>query len=86
MNCFRQRWYIVGNDLEFDPMTLTFKSNYNNYYDRSGKVNMKDNPKELNPLIKNIYKILMTRAMKGCYLYFVDKNLEQYMKERLAPM
>jgi uncharacterized protein len=34
-------------------------------------------------IIRNTYKTLMTRGIKGCYVYFVDKELEQYFKERI---
>lgn len=34
-------------------------------------------------IIKNTYRTLMTRGMKGCYVYCVDKNLTSYLKERL---
>lgn len=34
-------------------------------------------------IIKNTYKTLMTRGMKGCYVYYVDENLKKYLKDRL---
>lgn len=34
-------------------------------------------------IIKNTYRTLMTRGMKGCYVYCVDENLGRYLKERL---
>lgn len=34
-------------------------------------------------LIKNTYRTLMTRGMKWCYVYFVDKETEQYFKSRM---
>lgn len=34
-------------------------------------------------IIKNTYRTLMTRGMKGCYVYCVDQQLSQYLKERL---
>lgn len=37
----------------------------------------------LRSIIKNTYRTLMTRGMKGCYVYFEDKNLEEYFRERL---
>lgn len=33
-------------------------------------------------LIKNTYRTLMTRGMKGCYIYCTDKNLAEYLKEK----
>lgn len=40
--------------------------------------------READEIIKNTYRTLMTRGMKGCYVYCVDKNLAEYLKERLA--
>lgn len=31
-------------------------------------------------LIKNTYRTLMTRGMKGCYVYFTDKETEEYFR------
>ncbi len=30
-------------------------------------------------IIKNTYRTLMTRGMKGCYVYCVDKKLQEYL-------
>ena len=34
-------------------------------------------------IIKNTYRTLMTRGMKGCYIYCVDKNLQEYIKNKI---
>jgi uncharacterized protein len=57
---------IIGNDLMYDPKTLTFTAQPQNYYDTTGKKGLKDDPAKLTEYLKNIYKILMTRGMKGC--------------------
>ena len=31
-------------------------------------------------IIKNTYRTLMTRGMKGCYVYCVDKGMQEYLK------
>ncbi len=33
-------------------------------------------------LVKNTYRVLLSRGMKGCYVYFVDKNTERFVKSR----
>jgi len=47
----------------------------------------KQNPEEANRLadkiIKNTYRTLMTRGMKGCYIYCVDPKLAEYLKEQV---
>lgn len=37
----------------------------------------------LDLVIKNTYRTLMTRGMKGCYVYFVDKETRDYFKSIL---
>ena len=32
-------------------------------------------------IIKNTYRTLMTRGMKGCYVYCTDKKLQEYLKK-----
>jgi DUF2075 family protein len=39
--------------------------------------------KILRGIIKNTYKTLMTRGMKGCYVYFTDKSSEHYFRNIL---
>ncbi len=34
-------------------------------------------------LVKNTYRVLMSRGMKGCYVYFMDKSTELYFKSRI---
>jgi hypothetical protein len=36
-------------------------------------------------IIRNTYRTLMTRGMKGCYVYFVDKGLEEHFRQALSP-
>jgi len=48
---------------------------------------MNENPEKakdrLRTIIKNTYRTLMTRGMKGCYVYFVDKETEMFFKSRI---
>ena len=74
---------IIGNDLCYNPDTMEIYAKYDEYFDTMGKRGLKGNPKELTKLIKNIYKILMSRGMKGCYIFCRDKNLQEYIKGRL---
>ena len=61
----------------------TFFSNWKEYMDTKGKSGLKDHPEEMCRMIRNIYRILLTRGMKGCCVYISDKPLEQYFRERL---
>lgn len=52
------------------------------------KSGIKNNPEYWKPLlktiIKNTYRTLMTRGMKGCYIYCTDSETADYFKEQLA--
>lgn len=40
--------------------------------------------KKADAIIKNTYRTLMTRGMKGCYVYFTDKETEAFFRQRAA--
>jgi DUF2075 family protein len=78
---------IIGEDLIVrDGIVLIdpSKRDSNDSTVRGYKSMMKDNPmhtKELlRGIIKNTYRTLMTRGMKGCYIYCVDKDTNDYFK------
>ena len=39
----------------------------------------------LDAIIKNTYRTLMTRGLKGCYVHFTDEETARHFKARLAP-
>ena len=73
---------ILGRDIYYDPDTHTVNGDYENYYDKTGKSGLRNKPDELTQYIKNIYRVLMTRGIKGCTIFCCDKNLQAYMKNR----
>ena len=32
--------------------------------------------------LKNVYRVLLTRAHKGVFIYFMDKDTEEYFKTK----
>lgn len=48
---------------------------------------MKEDPEKateaVDAIIRNIYRTLMTRGQKGCYVYCTDEELAEYLKSRL---
>jgi DUF2075 family protein len=73
---------IIGDDLAYNDETSSFYTDYAKYYDKVGKKGLKDDPKELNRLVRNIYKVLMTRGMKGCYVYCTSSATTDYIRTR----
>lgn len=51
------------------------------------KKQMKENPEatkaQLDAIIKNTYRTLMTRGQKGCYVYCADPEAQEYFKQAL---
>jgi hypothetical protein len=47
------------------------------------KVDPESATKKADAIIKNTYRTLMTRGMKGCYVYFTDKETENYFRARI---
>ncbi len=82
---------IIGDDLRFENGKLITDYTKRAKTDKSikGIVNYAKNngidaaQKLTEPIIKNTYKTLMTRGMKGCYIYCTNKNLREYLKSCL---
>lgn len=34
-------------------------------------------------LVKNTYRVLLSRGMKGCYVYFLDRDTERFVRSRI---
>lgn len=71
---------IIGPELSYDAKLNNITVDKAKYLDFNGKRAITD-PKELDVYIKNIYKTLLTRGIKGTYVYIVDKNLRNYMSK-----
>lgn len=81
---------IIGNDLKYvDGRIVTdFTARAKTDQSLKGiKKLYKENPQEAlsraDEIIKNTYRTLMTRGMKGCYIYCTDKALSDYLKKRI---
>jgi DUF2075 family protein/DNA replication protein DnaC len=76
---------IIGNEIYYDPKDQKIKINPKNYFDQNGTpINGTDEENaQLTDLIKNIYYVLLSRGMRGTYLYVKDEPLRKYFKEIL---
>ena len=81
---------IIGDDMRYENGHIVTDFTKRAKTDQSLKGIKKlynENPefalKEADEIIKNTYRTLMTRGMKGCYVYCTDKKLAEYLKERL---
>ena len=84
---------IIGNDMRYEDGHIVTDFTKRAKTDQSLKGIKKfydENPEEAikvaDEIIKNTYRTLMTRGMKGCYIYCEDMALQVYFKEKLNHM
>ncbi|TBT84010.1 DUF2075 domain-containing protein [Propioniciclava sinopodophylli] len=76
---------IIGPDLRYDEASARIVVDRANYHDKKGKEN---NPKlgrqvtddDLLTYITNIYAVLLTRGMRGTFVYVCDPALREHLR------
>jgi uncharacterized protein len=70
---------IFGEDLVYDWDTQAWVGQAQRSYDtvvrRSGQ--------QFVDLVKNTYRVLLSRGLKGCYVHFLDKGTERFVRSRV---
>jgi len=78
---------IIGPDLWYDEEAGKLRFDRSNYFDRKG---VQNNPgrtmteDDLLGFILNIYAVLLTRGIRGTYMYVVDDGLRKYLHHHLG--
>lgn len=73
---------IIGNDLKYACINHKLYIDKKNYYDSLGKQSLQ-NDEELKEYIIRVYKILMTRGIRGTFIYACDDGLRMYLRQFL---
>lgn len=71
---------IFGEDLRFDTEVGSWIADKKKSFDTT----VKRSGDNLEQFLKNTYRVLLSRGMKGCYVYFVDKATEDYFRNRMG--
>lgn len=85
---------IIAPDLIYDTQLGQIRVNVNGHQradpnvwlrkpDRDKPEPVKDTP-EIRSIIRNTYRVLLSRGEKGCFIYCCDKNLHQYLSRIIA--
>lgn len=70
---------IIGPDLKYDKENDCLKS------DNTVKTHgVSKDPKQHNRLVKNIYRVLLTRGKKGCFIFSCDPEVGKYFKRNIG--
>ena len=81
---------IVGNDLRFingelvaDPSGRARTDASLNGYLKERKIDPEQADAKASQIIRNTYRTLMSRGMKGCFLYFTDPELAEFFRKAM---
>jgi len=70
---------IFGKDLIYDPV----KKEWVGILKNSADPMIKKDKENFIKYVKNVYRVLLTRGMKGCYIYFLDKSTENFFRSKI---
>ena len=72
---------IFGDDLAWDSVRKTWIGKPENSADAA----VKRDKQNFIRYAKNAYRVLLTRGMMGCYVYFMNKETENYFRSLIQP-
>ncbi len=73
---------IVGSDLVYRQSQGGWVANKTASSD-SAIGNNRVAPQEALEYLRNTYKVLMTRGIQGCYVYFIDEETRRFFQSRM---
>jgi SOS-response transcriptional repressor LexA len=80
---------------EFDYVGVIFGKDLTYDFDRQDWIGRRENSCDpvvrrskdrFVDLVKNTYRVLLSRGLKGCYVYFMDKDTERFIRSRTEKM
>jgi DUF2075 family protein len=74
---------IFGKDLRYDPDSDSWIGDKSKSHDRMGARSAKTE-RDFLDLVKNTYRVLLTRGMRGCYVYFQDDATRDFFVSRMS--
>ncbi len=75
---------IIGPDLRYDKANKRIVVDRDRVFDKNMKNGIaKDEAgdEELRTFVLNSYKVMLTRGVRGCFVYVVDDDLREYLKQ-----
>lgn len=81
---------IIGNDLRFDTASASIVFDRANYFDAKGKslnnnlLGKRLTDEDIRDMVTNIYGVLLTRGIRGTYIYVCDEALREHLRKYLG--
>ena len=73
---------IFGEEIDYDFQTQSIVIDLKEYKDKKVKAGTEESV--LKELIVNTYTTILSRGIKGCYVYACKPNLRKYLKQYIA--
>lgn len=73
---------IFGLDLRYDFATQSWVGHPESSYDSQVKRGPEGKAR-FTDLVKNTYRVLLSRGLKGCYVCFLDEDTERFVRSRM---
>jgi DUF2075 family protein len=82
----------TAQGFEFDYVGVIFGKDLLYKFDRQAWIGdrqqshdtvVKRSKDKFTDLVKNTYRVLLSRGMKGCYVHFMDKETEHFIRSRM---
>ena len=70
---------IFGEEIDWDERAGCFKINLEKFFDK--KVKEATPEEQVKEYIINAYKVMMTRGIKGCYMYACNPGMQKFLKK-----
>jgi DUF2075 family protein len=76
---------VIGNDIGYDKVLKKVFLRRENYFDKKGKENnpvlgIEYSDIDVLQFVLNIYKVLLTRGIKGTFVYVCDPDLREFLR------
>ena len=76
---------VIGRDLYFDRTSGTIKFDRSHYFDKKGVENnaqrgIRYSTDDIERYVKNIYAVLLTRGIRGTFIYVCDEALREHLR------
>jgi DUF2075 family protein len=72
---------IIGDDLVYNAGMDNLRANI----EATADPTLRSSPETFASHVRNIYRVLLTRGMRGCYVYFVNEGTRRFFESRMYP-
>ena len=70
---------VFGHEIDYDQQNNCLTIDKSKFHDTNVKRSVTD--QELKEFIVNTYKVMLTRGIKGCFMYACNENLQKYLSK-----